>query len=66
MELDINPMWVQLGYAKRPGWPLRAGVPGQYHPGDQYLAGWTRDFIAVLGSSAAAPRPLPISTRPLP
>ena len=48
MELDINPEWVQLDVASRPGGSLRASVPGQYRPADQYLAGWARDFIAVL------------------
>jgi hypothetical protein len=48
MELDINPEWVQLDAASRPGGPLRARVPGQHRPADQYLVGWTRDFIAVL------------------
>ncbi len=48
MELDINPEWVQLAYAKRPGWQLHAGVTGQARPADQYLVGWTRDFIAVM------------------
>jgi hypothetical protein len=48
MELDINPFWVQLDTATAPGGPLTAGVPGQEHPVGQYLAGWTRDFIAVL------------------
>jgi hypothetical protein len=48
MELDINPEWVQLDYAKRPGWQLRAGVSGQARPANQYLLGWTRDFIAVM------------------
>jgi hypothetical protein len=47
MELDINPEWVQLDAASRPGGPLRAGIPGQHRPADQYLTGWTRDFIAV-------------------
>jgi hypothetical protein len=47
MELDINPEWVQLDAASRPGGPLRAGIPGQHRPANQYLAGWTRDFIAV-------------------
>ena len=53
MELDINPEWVQLDVARRPGGALRASVPGQYRPADQYLTGWARDFIAVL----ARPRP---------
>ncbi len=56
MELDINPEWVQLDVAGHPGGPLRASVPGQYRPADQFLVGWARDFIAVLGP-AAAPRP---------
>jgi hypothetical protein len=49
MELDINPNWVQLDVASRPGGPLRAQVPGQWRPADQFLVGWDRDFIAVLG-----------------
>ena len=49
MELDINPEWVQLDVASRPGGPLTAKVPGQYRPADQYLLGWSRDFITVLG-----------------
>lgn len=48
MELDINPEWVQLAYAKKPGWQLHAGVAGQARPAGQYLIGWTRDFIAVM------------------
>jgi hypothetical protein len=48
MELDINPEWVQLDAASRPGGPLKARVPGQHRPANQYLVGWTRDFIAVL------------------
>ena len=53
MELDINPEWVQLDTATRPGGPLTAAVPGQNRPADQYLVGWTRDFITVVASSAA-------------
>jgi hypothetical protein len=53
MELDINPEWVQLDTAHRPGGRLTAAVPGQNHPAGQYLVGWTRDFITVLASSAA-------------
>jgi hypothetical protein len=53
MELDINPEWVQLDTAARPGGPLSAGIPGQVRPATQYLTGWTRDFIAVLAPSAA-------------
>lgn len=48
MELDINPEWVQLAYAKKPGWRLQGGVTGQLRPADQYLIGWSRDFIAVM------------------
>jgi hypothetical protein len=48
MELDINPEWVQLDVAHRPGGPLTAAIPGQNRPSDQYLVGWTRDFITVL------------------
>jgi len=48
MELDINPEWVQLDVAGRPGGPLQAEVPGQNRPADQYLWGWSRDFITVL------------------
>jgi hypothetical protein len=47
MELDINPEWVQMDAATRPGGPLRAEIPGQHRPADQYLTGWTRDFITV-------------------
>ena len=57
MELDINPEWVQLDMARRPGGALRASVPGQYRPADQYLTGWARDFIAVLGRPPA-PQPV--------
>jgi hypothetical protein len=49
MELDINPEWVQLDVARAPGGVLRAAIPGQNRPAYQYLVGWTRDFIAVLG-----------------
>jgi hypothetical protein len=54
MELDINPEWVQLAYAKKPGRPLHAGITGQARPADQYLIGWTRDFIAVMARRPAA------------
>jgi hypothetical protein len=56
MELDINPEWVQLDVASSPGGPLRAAVPGQHRPADQYLTGWTRDFIAVLAPPASSGR----------
>jgi hypothetical protein len=48
MELDINPAWVQLDIARHPGGELRAEVYDQNRPADQYLDGWSRDFIAVL------------------
>ncbi len=53
MELDINPEWVQLDTARRPGGRLTAAVPGQNRPAGQYLVGWIRDFITVLAPSAA-------------
>ncbi len=48
MELDINLEWVQLDIARGPGRSLRAAIPGQVRPADQFLLGWTRDFITVL------------------
>ena len=57
MQLDINPEWVQLDVAARPGGSLRTAVPGQYRPADQYLVGWTRDFIAVLAFPAPVQPP---------
>ena len=60
MELDINPEWVQLDIARRPGGPLTAAIPGQDRPAGQYLEGWTRDFFIVLAapnaSGGTAPR----------
>ena len=53
MELDINPEWVQLDVASRPGGPLRAALRGQDRPADQFLLGWARDFIAVLAPAGA-------------
>ena len=50
MELDINPMWVQLDYAAVPGGPLTAGIPGTHRPPDQYRQGWSRDFVTVLAA----------------
>ncbi len=47
MELDINPEWVQADVAATPGAPLSAAIPGQARPADQYLYGWTRDFVTV-------------------
>jgi hypothetical protein len=52
MELDINPEWVQLDTALRPGGPLTAAIPSQQRPVTQYLTGWTRDFITVLAPPA--------------
>jgi hypothetical protein len=49
MQLDINPNWIQLDVARWPGGPLRTQVPGQWRPASQYLTGWTRDFVVVLG-----------------
>ena len=63
MELDINPEWVQMDAASKPGGPLRAEVPGQYRPADQYLVGWTRDFFTVLASPASPPAAPPRSAR---
>ena len=47
MELDINPEWVQADVAATPGAPLTPALPGQSRPADQYLYGWTRDFVTV-------------------
>jgi hypothetical protein len=64
MELDINPEWVQLDTARRPGGPLTAAVPGQNRPADQYLVGWGRDFVTVLAPPAAAqPAAPPVISR---
>ncbi|HUZ54802.1 MAG TPA: hypothetical protein VMU94_20035 [Streptosporangiaceae bacterium] len=57
MELDINPEWVQLAYARGPGGPLRRGITGQVRPASQYVMGWTRDFIAVLAKWPPSPAP---------
>jgi hypothetical protein len=48
MPFDINPEWVQADTASFPGGPLSAAVPGQNRPADQYLTGWTRDYVTVL------------------
>jgi hypothetical protein len=48
MQFDINPEWVQADTAASPGGPLSAAVPGQNRPADQYLTGWTRDYVTVL------------------
>lgn len=52
MELDINPEWVQFDVAPKPGHPLRAAIPGQARPADQYIAGWTRDFVVAVARRA--------------
>jgi hypothetical protein len=58
MQLDINPEWVQLDAAASLGAPLVGQIPGQYRPSNQYVAGWTRDFFAVMGPvSVPAARP---------
>ena len=48
MQLDINPEWVQFDAAPVPGGTLAAGIPGQNRPSDQYVVGWTRDFVSVV------------------
>jgi len=48
MELDINPAWVQADTSPSPGGPLTAAVPNQNRAADQYLSGWTRDYVTVL------------------
>ena len=48
MELDINPEWVKADTAPSPGGRLSAAVPNQNRPADQYLTGWTRDYVTVL------------------
>jgi hypothetical protein len=52
MELDINPEWIQLDLDSAAGGPLSAAVPGQSRPANQYIVGWTRDFITVLTPAA--------------
>ncbi len=64
MELDINPEWVQLDVARRPGGRLTAALPGQNRPADQYLVGWARDFITVLAGPQAAALPANGRLRP--
>ena len=48
MELDINPEWVQADTAPSPGGALSPAVPNQNRSPDQYLNGWTRDYVTVL------------------
>ena len=47
MELDINPEWIQINVASTAGGVLQAELPGQHRPANQYLLGWTRDFVTV-------------------
>lgn len=51
IEFDINPEWVQLDLAARPGGPLYVGIPSQQRPVRQLLEGWTRSFVTVLAAS---------------
>ena len=53
MELDINPEWVQLDVASRPGGRLHAAIGGQNRPTNQFLLGWARDFITVVAPAGA-------------
>jgi hypothetical protein len=53
MEFDINPEWVQLDVAARPGGPLHTAIPGQVRPANQFLLGWARDFVTVLAPAVA-------------
>jgi len=55
MELDINPEWIQLALATSAGSTLQPGVPGQNRPADQYLVGWSRDFVTVLADTRRRP-----------
>ena len=48
METDINPEWIQADTAPWPGGPLSAAIPNQNRPANQYLSGWTRDYVTVL------------------
>jgi hypothetical protein len=50
MELDINPEWVQADAAPTAGAAMSALIPGQNRPANQYLSGWTRDFVAVIAA----------------
>lgn len=58
MQLDINVEWVQLAYAHKPGGRLIAGIVGQARPANQYLVGWTRDFVAVMATTLAPRLPM--------
>ena len=56
MQLDINPEWVQAVTAAAPGTPLSTAIPGQNRPAGQYVAGWSRDFFAVLALTKVDPK----------
>jgi len=70
MKLDTNAEWVQLDVAARPGSPLRAAVPGQNRPADQFLPRLDqgvhcRPGVGRRGVVAAGlPRPALIGARP--
>ena len=49
------------GRGPPPGRRAAGPVPGQYRPAGQYLTGWARDFIAVLGPPPARSRCCPAS-----
>lgn len=51
LETDINPEWIQADTAPSPGGPLSAAIPNQNRPADQYLSGWTRDYVTVLAGA---------------
>ena len=48
MQLDINPNWITLGIAPRPGEPMVSQVPGQNHSPAIFTNGWERDFVGVV------------------
>jgi hypothetical protein len=50
MQLDINPMWIDLTLGPTPDGPFTTFVPGQNRPADQYQVGWTRDFFVVVAA----------------
>jgi len=39
----------QLDVASQPGDQLSTAIPGQNRPADQFIVGWTRDFVTLLG-----------------
>jgi hypothetical protein len=57
MQLDINPYLIQADVASTPGATLTTAVPGQWRASTTYIAGWTRDFVAVLERKATPPQP---------